>query len=443
MTKKKSKPAKIFVLDTNVILHEASCIYRFEENDIYIPMQVIEELDNFKKGDESMNFNAREFCRIVDELSDDKIFNGGFSLGKGLGKLKVIKPVDINSKVKEYLETINVDAKIINLAVYLKNQNPDREVVLVSKDVNLRLKARALGVMAQDFLSDAIAKADSLYEPIKELLVPQSLIDSLYKSSNNVTSKLGNPIENQNFILRSEDNDSVSILARYANGAFKKIMKDKLWEFNLKPRNSEQAFAMDALMDPSITLVTIEGKAGTGKTVIALACALQQLVDKQYDEVLFTRQTISVGNKDIGFLPGDTGEKISPYMNGMMDNLGILSSITDKNKSIIDGFNKEKKLFVEPLSFIRGRSLVKKFFIIDEAQNLTPLEVKTITTRVGEGTKIVFIGDTQQIDTPYLTPLSNGFSYLIQKFKGQSCHCHVRLVKSERSGFAELAGDLL
>lgn len=233
-----------------------------------------------------------------------------------------------------------------------------------------------------------------------------------------------------------------SSLVRYKDGLIKKITKEAVSVFGIGPKNSEQAFMMDALLDKDITLLTVEGKAGTGKNFVSLACALEQVRSNHYDSLYFTRQTISMGDREIGFLPGDMLEKINPFLKGFDDNLALLKKING-NLNHINNLESAQKIIREPLAFIRGRSLNKIFFIVDEAQNLTPHEVKTIVTRAGEGTKIVFIGDTRQIDNPYLDQRSNGFSYLIEKFLGQECHAHVRLIKSERSALAELAGELL
>jgi PhoH-like ATPase len=436
----KKKATKTFVLDTNVILHDSSCIYKFEEHNIVLPIQVIEELDSFKKGFETINFHAREFCRMLDDLSSDKIFNGGVSLGKNLGKLRISLSLPWHDTVKENLRVQTVDAEIINLAYCLNDGKKDGIVIIVSKDVNLRLKAKALGVMAQDFLHETVVNIDLLFEEVKIIDASKELIDNLYKDANPVPHIIKGAKENQNFILK---NDKQSVLVRNKDGSLKAILKDKLYAFNLKAKNSEQAFAMDALLDPSITLVAIEAKAGTGKTIISLASGLQQLKDNRYTKVFFSRQTISMGDREIGFLKGGIDEKIGPFMNGMKDNLDVLSNLHKTNDEKIKKFQTAELLLVEPLPYIRGRSLNKVFFIIDEAQNLTPHEVKTIVTRAGEGTKIVLIGDTHQIDHPYLDQRSNGLSYLIQKFKNRSCFSHVHLIKNERSALAELAGELL
>ena len=439
-----SNSSKTFILDTNVILHDSSCIYKFEEHDIVLPIQVIEELDSFKKGFETINFHAREFCRIIDDLSSDHIFNGGVPLGEGLGKIRVALAVPLLDKIKNNLMVHNVDTEIINLGLHLQNENPSVKVVIVSKDVNLRLKAKSLGVMAEDFLNETVTNIDSLFEEIQTIQVKNTIITSLYKNKGKngkfIPYELENATQNRNFIFVS---DNQSALVRYKDKSIKLIQKDSLYSFNIKPLNAEQAFALDVLLDSDISLVAIEAKAGTGKTIISLAAGLQQMKNKEYKKVFFSRQTISMGDREIGFLKGGIDEKIGPFMMGMTDNLDELSNINPSNKKLIEEYQTDKTLLVEPLPYIRGRSLNGVFFIIDEAQNLTPHEVKTIATRAGRGTKIVFIGDTHQIDHPFLDQRSNGLSYLIDKFRGQDCFSHVHLVKNEWSELAELAGELL
>ncbi|MDQ3245123.1 MAG: PhoH family protein [bacterium] len=433
---------KIFVFDTNIPVLDSSFVYKFKEHDLTIPIQVIEELDKFKKGFDSVNWHCREFVRFLDEISTDKIFNGGFSLGEGRGKIKVQKALDFDPEVFKNLKDQSVDAQIVNVAYVLKHlpENKNRQVVLVSNDVNMRLKAKALGVVAEKYLADEVTNIDSLFEMIEEVAVQDTLIDELYKSNTPVEYKKLKPYPNQNFIFKGTNKKSILVV--YKEEFFHKITKDRISAFELKPKNSEQAFAMHALLDRDVSLVALEGKAGTGKTILALASALHQIGKNIYNAVYYTRQTISVGDREIGFLPGDIDDKIGPFMNGMHDNLAVIASLKG-NKTKIDVFKATKSLITEPLPFIRGRSLNKVFFIIDEVQNLTPHEIKTIVTRAGEGTKIIMIGDTQQIDNPYLDQRSNGLSYLIDKFKNQKCFSHVRLIKSERSYLAELAGELL
>jgi PhoH-like ATPase len=429
-----------YILDTNVPLHEASCLFKFHEHNVIIPIQVFGELDTFKKGSEIINLNAREFCRTVEKLSDGHIFNGGVSLGEGLGKLSISMRKPWNEIVKENLIVDNVDNQIINLAYCLQKEHPEREFIIVSKDINLRLQAKALGVLAQDFMHDKVADISILSEQIKTVTVTPKIIDSLYNSKMPVHLDIEDAKANQNFILSSGPKSTA--LVKYRNGVVTLIQKDKMHSFDIRPKNAEQAFSMDALLDPSITIVTLEGIAGTGKTILALACGLEQKDKDVYDQILFSRQIIEMG-PGMGFLPGDVDAKIGPYMNGMKDNLGVIMKANSANVGKIDGYKRNETLIIEPLSFIRGRSFQKAFFILDEAQNLTPHEMKTIITRAGEGTKFVIIGDTRQIDNHTLDQRSNGFSYLIEKFKGQDCYAHVNLFKSERSELAALAAELL
>ncbi|MCX6754443.1 MAG: PhoH family protein [Candidatus Nomurabacteria bacterium] len=436
------KKLKMFVLDTNVVLHDSSCIYKFQEHDVVIPIQVIEEIDTFKKGLDAINWHAREFCRIIDDLSEDHIFNGGVSLGEGSGKLTIAMAKPLQEKVRMNLKTKNVDMEIINLAYCLKEERQDREVVIVSKDINLRIKSKALCILAQDFMHETVSDLNILSEKVKTIDVPSKIIDLLYKGKMPVPYNIKDATANQNFILKSEVGNQTALVC-HRNGLLTLILKDSQSAFGIKSKNSEQSFAVNALLDTTISLVAIEGKAGTGKTLLSLACGLSQMEKDLYDQVLYSRVTISMGDREIGFLPGDANDKIGPFMNGMNDNINVIISANTGNVGKIDAFKRNEKLVIEPLPFIRGRSIHKSLFILDECQNLTPHEIKTIVTRAGEGTKIVLIGDTHQIDNPYLDQKSNGFSYLIQKFQDQDCYCYVHLFNGVRSSLAELASNLL
>ncbi len=435
-----SKKVKLLILDTNVILSDSSCIYNFEENDVIIPIQVLEELDTFKKGNEMKNFHAREFIRNIDNLSTDTIFNGGISIGKDLGTIRIALSIPWEKEVKKNLRVRSVDNSIINLAYHLK-KTENREIILISKDVNLRLKAKALKIVAQDYLQEVILDTGFLNDKILTKVVPNEVVNALYRD-NQIEYKINGEKINQNFIFQSDSNKSKTVLVRNLGIFYKTITKKNLVAYKIQPKNAEQAFAMDALFDPKISVVAIEGKAGTGKTIISLAAGLDQLDKNKFSKIYFTRQTISVG-KEVGFLPGDISQKIDPYMNGMKDNLSVISSKNTKNGDNINKYLRLEDLLVEPLNFIRGRSLNNIYFIVDEAQNLTPHEIKTLVTRAGEGTKFIFIGDTNQIDDPYLDQRSNGFTHLIDRFKNQQCFCYVHLVKGERSPLAELAGKIL
>jgi len=443
------KTPKTFVLDTNVILHDPTCINQFEKNNIVIPLVVIEEIDHFKKGTQVINLNAREFARTMDKISGDNIFNGGISLGKGKGKVRIVISRGLNKEIKEAFREDSTDHRVLSVAFELKEKAHQTEkVILVTKDVNLRMKAKALGILAEDYETDRIGSIDELYSG-KEIIenFDDSILKKFYEPPYEVCrSEISNVVKtkfipNKFFILR---NQFRSVLAKLDNTAkvFGKINKDTA--YGITPRNAEQTFAIQALLDNNIPLVSITGKAGTGKTLLALASALE--VRKFYRQIYIARPIIPLSNKDLGYLPGDIDSKLAPYMQPLWDNLKVIQdqfSETDTKSVVINNMLKDEKLVIEPLSYIRGRSLQRIFFIVDEAQNLTPHEIKTIITRVGSGTKIVFTGDIYQIDHPYLDTLSNGLSYLIDKFKGQSLYAQINLEKGERSELAELAGNLL
>lgn len=442
MAKKKSP--KIFVLDTNVILHDHECIFRFEENNIVIPITVLEELDKFKKGNEQINFNAREFVRELDKLSDKDLLSRGVHLGPGLGTLSIeIEHGDMGPIAKSFLE-INPDHLILSTALYTKQKHPNETVILVSKDINLRMKGQALGIQTDDYLNDKVKDVSEVqkHTEIIENISDQD-IQGIYSTPGGIPAQFltFKPFANQHFVLKGSQGSALGIYDAQRD----RIQRvDKLKAYGIEPRNSEQTFALHVLMDPSVQLLALTGIAGTGKTLLALAAALAQEFD--YQEILLSRPVIPLQNQDMGFLPGDVNEKLEPYMLPLFDNLSVIKNkfkSTSKEYVHLEELQKQKKLNITPLAYIRGRSLSNVFFIIDEAQNLTPHEVKTIITRAGEGTKLVFTGDIQQIDSPYLDMKSNGLSYMSEKMRGQSLFAHVNLVKGERSALAELAGNLL
>jgi PhoH-like ATPase len=441
-----SEEKKLFVLDTNVILHDSSCIYQFQDNDVIIPITVIEELDKFKKGNDTLNYHAREFLRALDNLSGDKLFEEGVQISPDKGKIIVKLEQPKAQQIKDNFSLDIPDHNILNTAYCAAKAFPDRKVILVSKDVNLRLKAKAIGLTAQDYKKDQIRDITTLYKGKRyEENVPDGVIEKLYAPPEEVSVDVLNLTEplypNEYLILR---NGKKSALAVY--DASTKMLKhiDKMSAYGIMPRNAEQIFALHALLNPKIKLVSISGRAGTGKTLLALAGALEKR--KEYVQIYMGRPIVPLSNKDIGFLPGDIKSKLDPYMQPLYDNLGVIQhqyADTDSKNSKIKEFIDEKKLIIAPLSYIRGRSIVKTFFIVDEAQNLTPHEIKTIITRAGEGTKLVFTGDTYQIDHPYLDSYSNGLSYLIEKMQGQSIYAQIHLEKGERSELADLASNLL
>ena len=443
------KKPKIFILDTNVILHDSSCIHQFEENDVVIPLTVIEELDQFKRGSQVINLNAREFTRTLDSLTGEDIFNGGVSIGEGKGQLRIAISRGISQEIKEIFKEDTPDHRILGVAFnWHKKFKDENLIVLVTKDVNLRMKAKALGIPAQDYTTDRISSIEELYSG-KQVLedFDDDVIVNLYQPpfevpANPLLDRInGDALPNKFFILRNL-NRSVLANLDQEKEHLRKIDKNVI--YGITPRNAEQTFAVDALSNDNIRLVSMTGKAGTGKTLLALASALH--VRKHYRQIYIARPIVPLSNKDIGYLPGDVESKLAPYMQPLWDNLKVIQdqySETDKHYQIIENMLKDEKLVIEALSYIRGRSLQRIFFIVDEAQNLTPHEIKTIITRAGEGSKIVFTGDVYQIDHPYLDGQSNGLSYLIDRFKGQKLYAHINLEKGERSELAELASNLL
>ena len=444
---KSDKDRKIFVLDTSVILYTHNSIMNFAEHDVVIPITVLEELDQFKKGNDTKNFEAREFIRLLDKLSQDHMIHEWTPLnGKTKGNFKVLMNPDNNLNANIIFGEEKNDHKILNAALYLKQHEKERKVILVSKDINLRLKAKSLDILAEDYETGKIKNIVELENTGKYLLEdmdPQA-INTLYERGS-IEAKviLGNRKRKANafYILKSQKQ---SVLAYYNTDENILSRVDKQLAYNIKPRNAEQTFALHAILNPRIKLVSIQGVAGTGKTLLALAGALEQR--REYKQIFLARPIVPLSNKDIGYLPGDIKSKLNPYMEPLWDNLKFIQNQykeTDKEYQKITELVNQEKLVIQPLAYIRGRSLSNIFFIVDEAQNLTPHEIKTIISRAGENTKIVFTGDVFQIDTPYLDAQSNGLSYLIDRVKDHPLYAHVKLEKGERSELANLANDLL
>ncbi len=437
--------SKLFVLDTNVILHDAGCLRNFEENDVAVPITVLEELDRFKKGNEDINFQARAFLRRVDELTGDVLSAEGTSLGDGLGSIRVVLETGHNQRLKEAFLADCPDHRILNVALTLQQQETPRPVVLVTKDTNLRMKAKSFGLTAQDYSTDKVESFDKLYTG-KRLIegLSAETVSQFFTSNGQVPAQqldcVTHPLANENFILR---NGSKSVLATYKSADNSFVRIDRLSASGVSPRNAEQSFALKALLDDDLKLVTLTGKAGSGKTLLALAAAME--CRSRYRQILLARPAVPLSNRDLGFLPGDIAAKLDPYMQPLYDNMAVMRHpLADLERlPKVQDLLAENHLEVTPLAYIRGRSLQRVFFIVDEAQNLTPHEIKTIITRAGEGTKIIFTGDIQQIDHPYLDSLSNGLSYLIDRMVGQPLFAHVTLEKGERSELAELASNLL
>ncbi len=470
----KTKLPKIFVLDTNVILHDWRSIFKFQENDLVIPLAVIEELDKFKKGDGTINYNAREFVRKADEISEQRLYDPqkGFSLGPGMGTIKVSLNRPFPEDLRDCFTNDVPDHRILATAIWYKNQHPDRTVCLVTKDVNLRLKAKALGMFTQDYLNDHI-KEDKFvqdYDRIIQLAnVPLDAINRLidgeavdYKKCRISSRPAFNQLyrihtthvgidtsegEDELLSMNGEDREPIRdniILARFDPYSGKIVRVLPSTQYGISPRNEEQVFAMDAVTNKNVELVSLTGTAGTGKTLIAVAGALAQADD--YEQILVARPVITLQNEELGFLPGSVEDKLAPFMLPLHDNIAVIKKnfgISSKENIKIEEMLRTKKLEIAPLAYIRGRSLQKTYFIIDEAQNLTPHEVKTIITRAGEGTKIVFTGDVQQIDQPYLDKYSNGLTHISDKLYGEKLFEHVNLIMGERSRLSELAGKKL
>lgn len=445
-TNAKEKKPKIFVLDTNIILHDYRAIRKFQDNDVFIPVAVIEELDKFKKGNDALSFNARGFMRDLDKLTEGKLFGKyGIPIGKNCGCIKIEPNHPFPPELADLFRDDTQDHRILATAIWVRDNYPDRFVALVTKDINLRIKAKASGMEAQDYLTDRVDenRVENTRKEVQYLdKVSDEVIQTLnYGQDNSIgwESVTGRePAANALFVLNGE------LAARYdADRKVISLVRSRQ-AYGIRPRNLEQKMALDACLNPKIPLVSLTGGAGTGKTLIALAAALEQ--ERDFDQIILSRPAVTLGNQDIGFLPGDQKSKMSPFLQPLMDNLNVIKAQfrpSSKEALHLEAMVKEDKLLITPLAYIRGRSLGKVFFIIDEAQNLTPHEIKTIITRAGEGTKIVFTGDIFQIDQPYLDQWSNGLTHLGEKMAGEKLFEHVFLRKGERSELSELASKLL
>ena len=446
------KRPKIFVLDTNIVLHDYKAIRKFQDNDIVIPIAVLEELDKFKKGTDALSFNARGFMRDIDRLTEGKMFGkSGVPIGKGLGNIKIEPNHPFPDNMKDLFHDDIQDHRILATAIWVRDNNPDRFVALVTKDINLRMKAKAAGMVAQDYLTDRVEE-DKVEFSQKEVQfvdsLPDDVMQELAYGKDNVIDwravSKARPSANQLYKFQWNSHDGEIVCARYDADMDKIMLVRKREACGIKPRNDEQKFALDACLNRKIQLVSLTGGAGTGKTLLALASALE--LEKEFDQIILSRPTVILGNQDIGFLPGDQKNKMSPFLQPLMDNLNVIKALyrpSSREYQHIEGLLKDEKLLITPLAYIRGRSLGKAFFIIDEAQNLTPHEIKTIITRAGEGTKMVFTGDIFQIDQPYLDQWSNGLTHLGEKMAGQKLFEHVFLKKGERSELSDIASKLL
>ena len=436
---------KVFVLDTNVLLHDPNSIFHFQEHDVVLPIVVIEEMDHFKKDQTEVGRNARTVSRLLDKLRTSGTLSRGVPL-EGGGTLKVDVAAHSLDLGILSADKNKADNQILACARELLHTCKER-VVLVTKDTNLRIKADAIGVQAEDYTTDMV-EMDELYTGHKSWEVDAAQVDLLYDGGLRPDPEL-NLQPNQFLTLVDRANPSHTALARFISGEgiLRPLRRNEAWPWGIKPRNREQQFAMDLLLDPAVQVVTLLGKAGTGKTLLAIAAGLQQVVDDEaYDKILVSRPVMPMG-RDLGYLPGDISEKLRPYMQPIYDNLEfIVGANTEARKRTTMTANQLEEagyLAVEPLTYIRGRSIPKQYLVVDEAQNLTPHEVKTILTRAGEGTKVIFTGDPHQIDNPYVDASTNGLSFLAEHFKHLDVSGHVTLQKGERSKLAELASNLL
>ncbi|MFH1131118.1 MAG: PhoH family protein [Pseudomonadota bacterium] len=434
---------KRFVLDTNVLLHDPSAAKRFGDKEVVIPIYVLEEIDQFKRELSERGRNARMVSRYLDGLRAGGRLSEGVNTETG-GRLRVALHPDSGDGSGPKPRSFKVDDLILQTALDEQREEPEVRIIFVTKDVNLRIRADALGLEAVDYVDTAIPVSDC-FTGTSELMVPGDIVDRLY--SDGTVPHSGDFQPNQYVLVKNEENPNHTALVRFDGGkqSLCTVARFREGVWGIRPRNKEQHFALDLLLQDDIKLVTITGKAGTGKTLLAIAAGLQKVVEeRKFTKLLVSRPIFPLG-RDVGFLPGDLEEKLNPWMQPIYDNLELLVSGNGKNDRK-DGYLEFLDLgyvAVEPLTYIRGRSIPRQFMIVDEAQNLTPHEVKTIITRVGEDTKIVLTGDPQQIDNPYVDSVNNGLSTVVQRFKGEVLAGHISLIKGERSELAELAANLL
>ncbi len=431
--------SRTYVLDTNVLLHDPRCIHRFQEHEVVIPIWVIEEVDRFKREVTEIGRNAREVSRELDRLRLKGPLSGGIQLDSGGTVRVVVDRVDVT--LPPSIRDGSADNLILGVALFYKRQGKD--VIFVTKDTNLRIKADALGVPAEDYETDKV-QIDELYCGWRSFTVSRKTLDALFAQKTIPCEWELRP--NEMLLLVDEENPSHTALAKHvpAQNAVQPVEEAKpLW--GISPRNKEQRFAIDLLLNDQIPLVTLIGKAGTGKTLLALAAGLHKVSDQQvYQRLLVTRPIFPMG-RDIGFLPGELEEKLKPWMQPIFDNLELLLNLSYSNRGH-DAYRElvdQRILQIEALTYIRGRSIPSQFMIIDEAQNLTPHEVKTIVTRAGENTKVILTGDPYQIDNPYIDSSSNGLTYVVERFKDQPLAGHITLSRGERSELAEVAANVL
>ena len=426
---------KTYVLDTNVYLTDADSILSFGNNDILIPLKVLDEIDKHKKRQDSVGAQARSTIRYLDSLRlKGSLFRGvRIEKGKGIVKIKGYNPLCL----PDDLDLEDPDNQIIATALSEMEENQSRKVVVVSRDINMRVKCDALRVLTEDYqVEQVVARSDDLYSGTSEHLVDEQVIDDFYEGKDVFIGEDKGFFPNQFIMLISNSNPKKAALTRFvdSNSPIKKVKNAPAWE--TKPRNKEQQYALNLLMDPSIPVVSLIGKAGSGKTLLALAAGLEQtLGNSTYKKMVVTKPVEPVG-KDIGFLPGTLEEKMMPWLAPIQDNLQFLMG---DDKMTLDLYHEKGQIEVEAMTFIRGRSISNAFIVIDEVQNMTQHEIKTVLTRVGEGTKIVLTGDIEQIDNVYIDATNNGLSYVVERLKNETITGHVTLMKGERSRVATIA----
>lgn len=443
-TEKKSTNAKV-VLDTNVILFDALAVTKFHNSDIYIPISVIEEVDRFKRDLGENGKNARHFSRFVDVLREKGKLSQGVSFDEtSNSKMFVMIDIDIEG-LPEELDSHKADNRILGTALYLQNKYDDEVITLITKDINLRIKADVFGIEAKDYEPNNVGSNEDYYTGRSEVEVDSSIIDKFYEDKKVTTPEGLQLLANGYVVLKDKSNPNHSAIGRYIkeeNHIIPLISPtDSIW--GIHPRNVEQSFALDALLNDEILFVSLIGKAGTGKTLMALAAGLFKTLDEgRFQRLLVSRPIFPMG-RDIGYLPGDVEQKLNPWMQPIFDNVEYLMGADKKAAGRAQELINQGMLNIEPLTYIRGRSIPNQYLIVDEAQNLTPHEIKTIVTRAGEGTKVVLTGDRYQIDNPYVDAANSGLSYSVERFKGHSIAAHVTLTKGERSDLAELAANIL
>lgn len=433
------------VLDTNVILFDALAVTKFHNADIYIPISVIEEIDRFKRDLGENGKNARHFSRFVDVLRDKGKLAQGVSFDE-TSNSKMFVQIDIEIEgLPDELDNQKADNRILGTAMYLQKKYPTETITLVTKDINLRIKADVFGIEAKDYEPNNTGSNDDYYTGRSEMEVDSSVIDRFYEHKKVTAPENSQLLANGYIVLKDKNNPNHSAIGRYIKDEDVIVPlispTDSLW--GIHPRNVEQSFAIDALLNDEILFVSLIGKAGTGKTLMALAAGLYKTLDEgRFQRLLVSRPIFPMG-RDIGYLPGDVEQKLNPWMQPIFDNVEYLMGADKKAAGRAQELINQGMLNIEPLTYIRGRSIPNQYLIVDEAQNLTPHEIKTIVTRAGEGTKIVLTGDRYQIDNPYVDAANSGLSYSVEKFKGHSIAAHVTLSKGERSDLAELAANIL